>query len=67
MYESAAGRLDDDQDRPPAKLAAEIVTASSDACQSARELARALSALTSLTETLHAADPGETAASEAAA
>lgn len=56
MYESAAGRLDDDQSRPPAELAAEIVTASSDACQSARELARALSTLTNLAEPLHAAD-----------
>lgn len=65
MYESAAGRLDDDQHRPPAELATEIVTASSDACQSARELARALSTLTNLTETLHPA--GADAANGAAA
>lgn len=59
MYESAAGRLDDDHGRPPAELAAEIVSASSDACQSARELARALNALTGLTESLHAAGANE--------
>jgi hypothetical protein len=55
MYESAAGRLDDEHSRPPAELAPQIVTASSDACQSARDLARALNTLIDLTEPLHAA------------
>ena len=67
MYESAAGRLDDDQHRPPAELAPAIVTASSDACQSARELARALSTLTNLTETLHAAGAVEAEGANGAA
>ena len=55
MYESAAGRLSDDQSRPPAELAAKVVGASSDACQSARELGRALSTLVDLVESLHVA------------
>jgi hypothetical protein len=55
MYESAAGRLSDDQSRPPAELAAKVVGASSDACQSAREVGRALSKLVDLVESLHAA------------
>jgi hypothetical protein len=54
MNESAAGRLTDDQRRPPAEMAAKVVMASSDACQSARELARALNTLIELTEPLHA-------------
>jgi hypothetical protein len=66
MNESAAGRLTDDQRRPPAEMAAKVVMASSDACQSARELARALNTLIELTEPLHAASTVSAAAAAAA-